>query len=171
MMQKSVIPLCYSLANNEQATTKLRICTNSSFKVQAKTPSFNECCISGPDYLNCLDSILTRWRFGAKSAHSDISRCYHRISTSLLDNSLHRLWLKPVLGSDAPWEEYCLTKVSFGYILGGCVSTCAIWDTSERFMKEEVRSNLSQNVYMDDIALLQYFDTPGGCDELIRDVD
>merc|ERR1711888_527077 len=38
-------------------------------------------------------------------------------------------------------------------------------------MKEEARSNLSQNVYMDDIALLQYFDTPGGCDELIKEVD
>ena len=32
-------------------------------------------------------------------------------------------------------------------------------------------SNLAQNVYMDDIALLQYFDTPDGCDELIREVD
>ena len=31
-MQKSFIPLCYSLANNEQATTKLRICTNSISK-------------------------------------------------------------------------------------------------------------------------------------------
>ena len=28
MMQKSFIPLCYSMANNEQATIKLRICTN-----------------------------------------------------------------------------------------------------------------------------------------------
>ena len=125
-MQKSFIPLCYSLANNDQATTKLRICTNSSFKAQPKMPSFNECCISGPEYLNCLDSILTRWRFAAKSAHSDISKCYHRISTSSLDNSLCRLWLKTVLGSDAPWEEYCLTKVSFYDILGGCVSTCTI---------------------------------------------
>ena len=79
--------------------------------------------------------------------------------------------MKPVLGSDAAWEEYCVTKVSFGDILGGCVSTCAIWDTSERFMSEEARSNLAQNVYMDDIALLQYFDTPDGCDELIREVD
>ena len=79
--------------------------------------------------------------------------------------------MKPVLGSDAPWEEYCVAKVSFGDILGGCVSTCAIWDTSERFMSEEARSNLAQNVYMDDIALLQYFDTPDGCDELIREVD
>ena len=97
-IQKRFIPLCYSLANNDQATTKLRICTNSSFKAQPKMPSFNECCISGPEYLNCLDSILTRWRFAAKSAHSDISKCYHRISTSPLDNSLHGLWLKPVLG-------------------------------------------------------------------------
>ena len=30
---------------------------------------------------------------------------------------------------------------------------------------------MSQNVYMDNIVLLQYFDTPGGCDELIREVD
>ena len=56
-------------------------------------------------------------------------------------------------------------------IFGGCVSTCAIWDASERFMHEEARSNLSQNIYMDDISLLQYFDTPGGCDDLIKEVD
>ena len=59
-MKKSFILLCYSLANNEQTTTKLRICTNSSLKTQAKTPSFNDICISRPDYLNCLEFILTR---------------------------------------------------------------------------------------------------------------
>ena len=121
--------------------------------------------------MNGLEPILTRWRFAAKTAHSDIGKCYHRISTSLPDNSLRSLWLKPVLGTDVPWEEFCLTKVSFGDILGGCVSTCAIWDASERFMHEEARSNLSQNIYMDDISLLQYFDTPGGCDDLIKEVD
>ena len=31
-IQESFIPLCYSLANNSEATTKLRICINSSFK-------------------------------------------------------------------------------------------------------------------------------------------
>ena len=38
-------------------------------------------------------------------------------------------------------------------------------------MSEEASSNLAQNVYMDDIALLQYCDTPDGCDELIKEVD
>ena len=38
-------------------------------------------------------------------------------------------------------------------------------------MSEEAHSNLAQNVYMNDIAHLQYFETPDGCDELIRDVD
>ena len=32
MMQKSFIPLCNSLANNEHATTKLRICTTDMRK-------------------------------------------------------------------------------------------------------------------------------------------
>ena len=35
----------------------------------------------------------------------------------------------------------------------------------------EARSKLTQNVYMDGIVLLQYFDTPDGCDELIREVN
>ena len=56
-LQVSFIPLCYSLANNAAATTKLRICTNSSFKSNTKTVSLNECMISGPEYLNFLDSI------------------------------------------------------------------------------------------------------------------
>lgn len=90
---------------------------------------------------------------------------------SPLDNSLRRQWLKPVLGSDGPCEEYCLTKVSFGDILGGCVSTCAIWDTSEKFMDTEARTNLAENIYMDKVTMLNYFDTPGGCDDLIHEVD
>ena len=69
--QVSYIPLCYTLANNAAATTKLRICTNSSFKSNTKAVSLNECMISGPEYLNSLDSILTRWRTAARSAHSE----------------------------------------------------------------------------------------------------
>ena len=101
-----------------------------------------------PEYLNSLDAILTRWCFAAQTAHSDISKCYHQINTSPLDNSLYRHWLKPVLGSDGPWEEYCLIKVSSSDILGGCVSTCAIWDRSERFMDTEAHTNLAQNIYI-----------------------
>ena len=64
-MQESFIPLCYALANNEEANTKLRICTNSSFKISSKYPSFNDAYIDGPDYLNNMDSILSRWRCAA----------------------------------------------------------------------------------------------------------
>ena len=37
-MQNRYIPLCYSLANNDQATTKLCICTNSSFRPSQNCP-------------------------------------------------------------------------------------------------------------------------------------
>ena len=58
--QASYIPLCYALANNDQASTKLRVCSNSGFKVSSQVPSFNDTCINGPLYLNNMDSILSR---------------------------------------------------------------------------------------------------------------
>ena len=147
-LQKSFIPLYYSLANSPQSTTKLRICTNSSFKSNGKSVSVNDCMISGPEYLNSLDSILTRWRTATRTAHSDISKCYHRISTSDADNSLRRLWVKPVLGSNSEWEEYCFSKCSFGDILGGCVASAAIEDASKRFMNKEAQDALIHTIYI-----------------------
>ena len=170
-MQESFIPLCYALANNEEANTKLRICTNSSFKTSSKYPSFNDACIDGPDYLNNMDSILSRWRCAASVAHSDISRCYHRISTSMQDNSLRRLWLKPVLGEPGEWKQFCFTKCSFGDILGGCCSQLCIYDCAERFMSDKAQKALKENAYMDDIAILKYEDSNGGCSDLKEEVE
>ena len=170
-MKKSYIPLCYALANNDKATTKIRICTNSSYKKSSKYPSFNDACIDGPDYLNNLDSIVTRWRFAASTAHGDISKCYHRVRTCAEDNSLRRLWLKPALGVPGQWQEYCLTCISFGDILGGCCAQLCIYDCAEQFMSWESQMALRENVYMDDISLLLYKETEAGCENLVEDVN
>ena len=79
--------------------------------------------------------------------------------------------MKPVLGVDTEWQEYCFTRCIFGDILGGRVSTGYIEDSSLRFMNKTAQEALLQNIYMDDICLLQYNDTDGSCDDLIKEVD
>ena len=79
--------------------------------------------------------------------------------------------MKPVLGTDSEWEEFCFSKCNFGDILGGCVASAAIEDASKRFMNKEAQDALLHNIYMDDITLLKYNDSGGGCSSLIQEVD
>ena len=59
-MQKSYIPLTYTLKKDPMVNNKLRICGNSSFK--NKCVSLNDCMIGGPQYLNSIEGTLLRWR-------------------------------------------------------------------------------------------------------------
>ena len=78
------------------------------------------------------------------------------------DNSLRRLWLKPVLGEPGEWRQICFTKCSFVDILGGCCNQLCIHDCAERFMSTKAQKALKESAYMDDIAILKYEDSNGG---------
>ena len=56
-LQRSYIPLTYSLRSGQGVTTKLRICGNSSFKSNGSDVSLNNCFLPGPKYLNSLEGI------------------------------------------------------------------------------------------------------------------
>ena len=154
-MQKSYIPLTFTLRNDPEVTTILSICGNSSFKT-GKSVSLNECMIPGPKYLNNIEGILLRWRIANQVAHGDIKTCYHKIASHEKDMSLRRIFLKPDgMGSnDDYWREACFTAVSFGDVLGGSTSQLAINDCAERFISEAPRKSLIDSIYMDDTRLL-----------------
>ena len=105
-MQKSYIPLTFTLKKDPTVTTKLRICGNSSFKA-GKCVSLNDC-------------MILRWRMAHKVAHGDIHHCYQKIQSNPYDMSLRRIVIKPNgMGSEEDnWKEACFKTVSFGDELG-----------------------------------------------------
>ena len=155
--QESYIPLTFTL--DPDKTTKLRVCTNSSF-FTGKNVSLNNCMISGPSYLIPMQDILLRWRVAQQCAIADIRHCYHSVESSPLDRSLRRIHLKREgMGSQSVWDQACFKVVSFGDVLGGSFAQLSVLDCAERFIKHpSVLENLSQNTYMDDISLLDFGD-------------
>ena len=171
-LQQSFIPLTYSLKNDPLSTTKLRICSNGSFKRSPGCVSYNDTLIQGPDYLNGIDGILLRWRAASSCALADIKSCYHKIRSTKEEMSLRRLWLKPVLGlgSTEEWVEGCLGRVSFGDSLGGTVAGTAIFDVAENCMSAKAAQCVEEDTYMDDLLCLEYFDNLS-VDDLMQEVD
>ena len=158
-LQKSYIVMCYSLANNEHKNTKVRLCMNSSFKTGEDQVSLNECMIDGPQYLNDMNGILTRWRFYAHCAYADISTAYHQILNSEKDKALRSLWVKPTMfGKEAgePWVKAHCCVCQFGDKLAGAFCSYAIFDTAHKFMQPKNKDRLINNIMMDDIILGDY---------------
>ena len=171
-LQQSFIPLTYSLKNDPLSTTKLRICSNGSFKRSPGCVSYNDTLIQGPDYLNGIDGILLRWRAASSCALADIKSCYHKIRSTKEEMSLRRLWLKPVLGlgSTEEWVVGCLGRVSFGDSLGGTVAGTAIFDVAKNCMSAKAAQCVEEDTYMDDLLCLEYFDNLS-VDDLMQEVD
>ena len=170
-LQKSFVPLCYSLKADPLASTKLRVCTNGSFKTGTGMISYNDTLISSPEYLNDITGILLRWRAAGSVAIGDIATCYHQIKSTPMERSLRRLWIKPVLGmgSSEDFVEACVNTVSFGESLGGPVAQYAIFDTAQTCMSKQVADDLQDNAFMDDLQVLSYEE--GNIDPLVSEVD
>ena len=168
--QKSFVPLCYSLKADPLATTKLRICTNGSYKT-GHGVSYNDTLISAPEYLNDITGILSRWRAAGSVAIGDIATCYHQIHSAPLERSLRRIWIKPVLGmgSDEEYQEACINTISFGESLGGPVAQFAIFDTAVSCMSKQVAADIEENAFMDDLQTLSY--ETGSITPLVSEVD
>ena len=153
--QVSFIPLTFTL--DPHKTTKLRICSNSSFKT-GKEVSLNGCMISGPQYLVPMQDILLRWRMAQECALGDIRHCYHSVASNSLDKSLRRIHLKPGgMNSNTEWKEACFQTISFGEVQGGSFAQLCVLDSGLRFIKRpSILTNMSENTYMDDCGLFHF---------------
>ena len=172
-LQRSFIPMCYSLSSNEHKSTKFRLCMNSSFKTGQNTVSVNEAMISGPAYLNDMQGILTRWRMYKYCSYSDIKTAYHKIQNSEKDSALRSLWVKPTkFGREfgENWVKAYCAVCQFGDKLAGAFCTFCIMDCADRFMKPENKAQLQNNIMMDDI-LMGDFHSKERLKENVQDVD
>ena len=97
--QVSYIPLTY--AEKSEGTTKMRICSNSSFSTGGKC-SLNQCMLPGPNVMTSLLSCLLAFRSNYQIAIADISKMFHALATGKKTNNLRRVWIKRGgMGSDS----------------------------------------------------------------------
>ena len=104
--------LCHLAVLSKSVSTPVRICFNSS--QITKGTSLNDKLAKGPDaYMNCLISVLLRWREFPGVILGDISKMFYSIGLEPgVDQQTHRfLW------RDSPEEEpttYIMTALSMG---------------------------------------------------------
>ena len=92
-------------------STPLRLVTNTSLRGRNGL-SPNDAMAKGPDMLGDAFSIFQRFRTYEQACLSDVSKCYHRLRTGLLEMHVRRvLWR---FSESEPWVVYGLCCVSFG---------------------------------------------------------
>ena len=157
-LKVSYITPTFALASSDFKNTKVRMCMNSGFKKRETEISLNDAQVAGPQYLNDLHSVLTRWRTYDKVAYADISSCYHQVYSCDEDKALRHIWVKPSMFGKENGEEWCTaycTTCQFGDKLAGAMCTFCIADCANRFMKPENSKMMRSNIIMDDIMIGQ----------------
>ena len=152
----------------ESSSTPLRIVFNSSASYMGQ--KLNEFWAKGPNILNNLLGVLFRFRQEKIAIAGDISKMYHTIKISILDQHTHRfLWRD--LDSSRPPDHYVLNSVTFGDRPIGVIATLALRQTVHKFGSEfpEVKDMIMDNTYVDDI--LHSTDSVDRAFNLIRDTE
>lgn len=94
------------------ATTKIRPVFNASPHTKG-SPSLNECLVKGPNFLELIPTILTRFRMKQLAVTADIKQAFFQISIFESDrNYLRLLWVED--GDSTKLKIYRHCRVVFG---------------------------------------------------------
>lgn len=150
------------------SSTPVRIVFNSSATYMGQ--KLNDFWAKGPDVLNSLMGVLFRFRRDNVAMAGDISKMYHAVKLSKMDEHTHRFVWRD-LDTNRPPDQYALTTVTFGDRPSGTIATLALRHTVERFGRNfpEVQEMIVNNTYVDDI--LYSTDTLENAFNLIRDTE
>lgn len=120
--------------------------------------------------MNSLIGVLFRFRQDSVAIAGDISKMYHTVKISELDEHTHRFVWRD-LETNRPPDQYVLTTVTFGDRPSGTIATLALRHTVERFGGEfpVVQDMIINNTYVDDI--LYSTDTVKNAFSLIQDTE
>ena len=155
-LKVSYITPTFALASSDFKNTKVRMCMNSAFKRKENETSLNEAMVAGPQYLNDLHGVLTRWRTFDHVAYADITACYHQVWSCEEDKALRHIWVKPTqfgVENEEEWASAYCTTCQFGDKLAGAMCTYCIFDCAERFMTTENGKLVIENIIMDDLMI------------------
>ncbi|XP_054611256.1 uncharacterized protein LOC129169152 [Dunckerocampus dactyliophorus] len=136
--------------NPRSVTTPVRLVWNSSQKFRGQ--SLNDLLMKGPDVLNDIRAVLTRFRQGVFAALGDISKMYNSVWLEDREVHLHRFLWRDSEEEDV--QEYAITRVNIGDKPAGCIAQVAMRETANLPMfrhLEGERRVLEQDAYVDDI--------------------
>jgi len=139
----------------DSKSTPCRIVFNSSAKYMNET--LNDYWVKGPDLINNLLGILIRFRENRIGVAGDVSKMYHTVKLSALDQHTHRfLWRN--METERKPNTYVMTSVSFGDKPAGAIASLALKKTAECQLDENSRAArmIIENSYFDDIIDIFY---------------
>ena len=130
---------------------KLRIIFDCAAKFMGI--SLNSMLMSGPDFFNRLDGVLTRFRADTFAIVSDIESMFHQVRVVPKDrDALRFLWWKDG-DTTKPRNVYCMTVHLFGASSSPSVASFCLKEVAKRF-GDKFSSNTVQlivrNFYVDD---------------------
>ena len=152
----------------DSKSTPCRIVFNSSAKFMNET--LNDYWVKGPDLINNLLGILIRFRENRIGVAGDVSKMYHTVKLSTLDQHTHRfLWRD--METDRKPDTYVVTSVSFGDKPAGAIASLALKKTAECHLDENPRAArmIIENSYVDDIV--DSFDDASLAKETTKEAD
>lgn len=134
------------------STTPLRVVFDCSAKLRGK-PSLNDCLYSGPNLINYLPDVLTRFRFGSYVAINDIKKAFLNIRLHLKDRDSTRfLWPSNPFIEDSPLKIYRFSSVLFG-----STASPFLLNATLKYHLERVNNDLSReiqnNIYVDNLFI------------------
>ena len=144
------------------ATTSLRIVSNSSLRTPGNPHSLNSILAKGPNLLSDPYKIMIRFRTYLKGLSSDVTKAYYQMSTGMLEKHVRRVvWRYGVKGTR--WRIFGYLCVSFGdtpaaALLEVCLRLVIVM---YGYIDQLAADRLSRDHFVDDI-------TSGGDPEQVR---
>ena len=157
----------HEVINEDSKSTPCRIVFNSSARFCNQT--LNDYWGKGPDMMNNLLGVLMRFRSNKVAMAGDISKMYHAVGISQVDQHTHRfLWRKTM---DARPDIYIMTAVSFGDKPAAAIAGLALTKTAmigkEKY--PEAANTVIRNSYVDD--LLDSFDDQSKARQIASEIE
>ena len=135
----------------ESTSTPCRIVCNASANYKGHV--LNDYWAKGPDMMNNMIGILLRFREETYALVCEISKMYHAIKISDIDQHTHRFLWRFLDISREP-DIFVMTSVSFGDRPAGNISITALKNTAEVHLQEfpEAAIMILEDCYVDDVV-------------------
>lgn len=134
----------------ENSTTRIRPVFDASAKIK-RSPSLNECLEKGPNLMELIPTVLTKFRLGKIGVIADIKKAFLQISISPNDkNFLRFLWMNV----DKELKVYRHCRVVFGvtsspFLLGAVIQYHLQTVLEESVYPKEIIEKLIDSFYVD----------------------
>ena len=139
----------HAVFKQSSSTTKVRAVFDASAKTTTQV-SLNELMAVGPTLQPTLDQTLLRFRTYPVALSGDISQMYREVLLHPEDRHLHRFIWRP--DDDQPWQEYQMTRVTFGVAASPYLAVKVLLQAAKDFAGSlpNAKFHLETSFYVDD---------------------